>query len=199
VTTWFIGDPHLGHAKVSGLRGFLDISEHDAAVLGSIKMHVRPEDVLWILGDLTCTPRDDVVRSGLAEVAALGVADVRLVTGNHDQVWAGHREAHKWMKEYVRVFGWITPFARLRIAGEMVLLSHFPYAGGGDHTAEDRYAQYRLPDLGGVLVHGHTHSADRVSQGPGGGLQICACWEAWGRPVSDREVSELIRDTSSLF
>ena len=169
------------------------------AVMSSLKTHVRPEDTLWVLGDLTCTSNLLLIDAALALMQGLGVADMRLVSGNHDPVWPGHRDAYRWHPKYLEVFRWITPFARMKLAGEQVLLSHFPYQYGGDHTHEDRYAQYRLPDLGGVLVHGHTHSSERISCGPGGGLQVCVCWEAWSRPVSDQEITALIAGNASLW
>jgi calcineurin-like phosphoesterase family protein len=44
-----------------------------------------------------------------------------------------------------------------RRAGRQVLLSHFPYEGGGDHTETERFTQYRLRGEGLWLLHGHTH------------------------------------------
>src|SRR5690606_8522532 len=46
-----------------------------------------------------------------------------------------------------------------KLAGRDFLLSHFPYQG--DHTDEPRYRQWRLPNLGEALLHGHTHRADQ--------------------------------------
>lgn len=173
------------------------MEEHDAAVLDSIRERVTSGDVLWVLGDLTVS--EGAVQGALDELAALECADIRFVSGNHDPVWAGHRDTHKWLMKYLAVCRFVGPFARIKLAGVPVLLSHFPYQNSGDHTREERYAQYRLPDLGGVLVHGHTHSQERLSTGPGGGLQICVCWEAWRRPVSSEEIVEMITGDQPLW
>lgn len=177
---------------MSELRGFGSVEEHDTAVLGSIARRVTEGDTLWVLGDLTANANH--VDSALEELAALKCDDLRLISGNHDPVWAGHRESHKWLLKYLSVFRFVAPFARIKLNGMQVLLSHFPYQGGGDHTFEDRYAQYRLPDLGAgaVLVHGHTHLTERISLGPQAGVQLNVCWEAWERPVSDQEVVSLV-------
>ena len=82
-------------------------------------------------------------------------------------------------------------FAKARIDGRTVLLSHLPYQDAGDHTAEERYPQFRLPDLGGWLVHGHTHSSLKAD----GLRSVHVGLDAWGlRPVSEGEIAALIRD-----
>jgi len=198
MTTWFISDLHIGHAFVAGLRGFSDVADHDAAVLTSLDC-VTPEDVLWVLGDVTCT--GDRARISRALSLLMGhPARKHLVAGNHDPVHPMHREAHKWISFYHPTFESVQPFARFRIAGtdagiprRSFLISHFPYIGDSGGGV-DRYAQYRLPDLGLSLVHGHTHQPERLSRGPGGGLQINVCWEAWKRPVKLDEIVELMNE-----
>jgi calcineurin-like phosphoesterase family protein len=34
---WLVSDLHLGHRKVSRLRGFDDVDEHDRVVLGNLR------------------------------------------------------------------------------------------------------------------------------------------------------------------
>jgi len=161
------------------------VSSHDEAVLSGLR-ELTSGDTLWVLGDLIANANH--LSAALDDLAGLECSDLRFISGNHDPVWPGHRESHKWTFKYLEVFRLVTPFARVKLAGEQVLLSHFPYQGAGDHTPDERYTQYRLPDLGGVLVHGHTHSARSVSWGPGGGLQVNVCWEAWKRPVGADEL-----------
>jgi len=195
MTTWLISDLHLGHSFVAGLRGFDEVGDHDAAVMASLSV-VTPEDVLWVLGDVTCTG-DRTKMSRALTMLMTHPARKHLVAGNHDPVHPMHAEAHKWIPFYHPAFLSVQPFARLKIAGtdagirrKSLLLSHFPY--WGDSHGEDRYAQYRLPDLGLPLVHGHTHQPERTARGPGGGLQINVCWEAWQRPVKLDEIVEII-------
>lgn len=77
---------------------------------------------------------------------------------------------------------------RRRIADQVVLLSHFPY-GNRDRGAP-RYLQYRLPDLGEWLLHGHTHSNERQL-----GKEIHVGWDAWGRLVSEDEIAMRIEES----
>jgi calcineurin-like phosphoesterase family protein len=195
MTTWFVSDLHLGHKLVSEKRGYIDVADHDAAVMTSLDQ-VTWDDVLWILGDVTCTGNRDRLLELLA-VLEKHPARKHLVTGNHDPVHPMHRESHKWQSIYQSVFDSVQAFARVRVRGtdqnvpkRNILLSHFPYSG--DSLDSDRYAQYRLPDLGLPLVHGHTHSSERLSRSPKGTLQINVCWEAWRRPVRYEEIVELL-------
>jgi calcineurin-like phosphoesterase family protein len=201
MTTWFISDLHLGHKFVAGLRGFDEVGDHDAAVMTSLDC-VTAEDVLWVLGDVTCT-HDRALMSQMLTLLMTHPARKHLVAGNHDPVHPMHREAYKWIPFYHPAFQSIQPFARVRIAGtdlgvprKSLLLSHFPYSG--DSHDEDRYAQYRLPDLGLPLVHGHTHSSEILSRSrEDGGLQINVCWEAWHGPVKLDTIVSLLDDPES--
>lgn len=194
-TTWFTSDLHLGHFLVADWRGFDSVLEHDHAVLSGIESSIRPGDTLWILGDLSSG-------TGRAETAALerlrdwfdgcGV-DFHLVAGNHDGVHPMHRAAHRRIDDFLRVFHTVQPFARRRIAGERVWLSHFPWRGGGDHTAVERYDTVRLNDDGrSWLLHGHTHSRERIDRER---RQVHVGLDAWGlRPVTVDEVASLIAE-----
>lgn len=54
-----------------------------------------------------------------------------------------------------------------------------------------RQPQFRLPDLGEWLIHGHTHSKERLD----GPRSVHVGLDAWGlRPVSEGEIAALIRE-----
>ena len=192
-TVWFTADLHLGHGLVSGLRGFDSTTEHDNAILGGIDDALSPGDTLWILGDISSgTKRSETAALDRlrAEFDGNGV-DLHLVAGNHDGVHPMHRSAHRRLDDFLRVFNTVQPFARRRIDGNRVWLSHFPWRGGGDHTAVDRYDTVRLNDDGASwLLHGHTHSSERVDRGR---RQVHVGLDAWGlRPVSVDQIADLI-------
>jgi calcineurin-like phosphoesterase family protein len=165
-TVFFTSDTHFAHRLVADLRGFASPEEHDDAIVANWNRAVGRDDIVFHLGDV-----------GMGRPSAFWPwvdalnGEIHLITGNHDAVWPGHRDAHKHQREWLDHFASVQAFARRKIAGEQVLLSHFPYEGGGDHTAEERYPQYRLPDLGLWLLHGHTHSTER--RGPFR-LPVCA-------------------------
>lgn len=68
---WFSSDLHLGHKFVASMRGFDDPDEHDEVILNNFENTVGPDDVLWILGDLS----SGALR---AEERALGLIAERL-------------------------------------------------------------------------------------------------------------------------
>jgi calcineurin-like phosphoesterase family protein len=150
---WFCADLHVSHRLVSELRGFDTTAGHDAALAANWDRVVRPEDQVWVLGDVTGTRG--------AEAAGLEWVSQRpgikhLIAGNHDASHPMHSEAHKVQRTYLEVFASVQQSAVRKIAGSRVLLSHFPYTA--DHVVEARYPEWRFPDTGKWLLHGHTHS-----------------------------------------
>lgn len=182
--TWFTSDTHFDHTLVAGLRGFDSTEEHDKALVANWNAVVRPADRVWHLGD--------VGMGRLARFAdRLGElnGEIHLITGNHDACSPIHRDAHKHQADWLNLgFASIQAYARVRLRGANLLLSHFPYRGSGDHTAEERYSQYRFVDDGLWLLHGHTHSTERQR-----GRQIHVGLDAWNlAPVSVDTISDMI-------
>lgn len=206
-TVWFTSDLHIGHALVavdrltrscgydaSGAPGYA-VEWHDNLLAENWDSRVQPDDQVWVLGDLSAG-------GAAAESGALSWIRQRpgwkhLVPGNHDRCHPMYRDSHKHIGEFLLEFESVQPFARRRIRGATVLLSHFPYQG--DHTEVSRFDQYRLRDYGDLLLHGHTHSTEKTSWGakrvgdfP---TQIHVGVDAWGlRPVHIDELAELIRE-----
>ena len=167
---WFTADLHLGHAAIATIRAVNegiarlwdhspeadahDIAWHDRTLAANWDNHVQPDDHVWILGDLALGGTEATAR------ALNWITDrpgqKHLIPGNHDPIHPMHRDSHRWHRAYAEAFLSVQAFARRRINGTTVLLSHLPYSG--DHTAEDRYSQYRLRDHGEWLLHGHTHN-----------------------------------------
>lgn len=185
---WFTSDCHFGHKLVAGLRGFDSTDAHDDALIENWKSTVGPDDTVWVLGDLTCTRKDDWVEHVLDFVFDLP-GRKHFVAGNHDPVHPMHKQAYKYQRLYLSAFESVQPFAKIKVEGKYVLLSHFPYTF--DHTSDARYTQWRLPDEGLHLLHGHTHSDVKVSSP----TELHVGLDAWDlKPVSLREVERFVRD-----
>ena len=186
----FTSDLHLGHAHVADLRGFPDVETHDAAVRASIADAVASRDILWILGD--------VVGPGGEWLDALDwlyclPCRVRLVLGNHDPAHPMHRRAYSDSGvDLWHAVQWVGTAAQVKIVGRRVMLSHFPYVR--DHTDPPRHMQWRLRDEGAWLIHGHTHSTERVSAAT---REVHVGWDAWRRPLSDSEIAALIAEAEA--
>lgn len=183
---WFTSDLHLGHAHVARLRGFDDTVPHDGAVLASWRDRVKPNDLVWVLGDLTLRNPKLIVPT----IATLP-GRKRLIAGNHDRCHPMHRDAHRWAVVYADAFEWVGVYARVRLDGRNVLLSHLPYNPDLQARPDDqRFGQYRLPDLGLPLLHGHTHSPLITTAGLPN--QYHVGWDAWRRPVAAHEIVPLL-------
>jgi calcineurin-like phosphoesterase family protein len=188
--TWFSSDTHFLHKLVSTTRGFASPEEHDEAVIANWNKLVKPDDLVWHLGDVGIGNEDKI----LAQAARLN-GRKQLIAGNHDLVWAGHRDARKHQRKWLEVFDTVQPFAAVNLGmtpwdgkKRRVLLSHFPYEG--DHTSEDRGAQFRLRDEGLWLLHGHVHSAE-WHEWPAKTIHVGL--DAWDlKPVHENEVLALI-------
>lgn len=182
----FTSDPHFGHENVARLRGFDNVEAHDEAITKHWKEIVNEEDHLWILGDLQMS----AVKYALELVGSMP-GKKHLILGNHDPAHPMHRQSHKFQHQYMEVFESVQAFARRRIAGQEVLLSHFPYQS--DHTQVARYTQYRLRDEGLWLLHGHTHGAEKLH-----GHEIHVGLDAWGMkfvPIST--IEKMIKENSA--
>jgi calcineurin-like phosphoesterase family protein len=112
-----------------------------------------------------------------------------LVAGNHCPVHPMHG-GHARQRDYLRAFASVQTVMQRRIGGRKVLMSHFPVVG--DHKERPELDVWRPRPFRGVLLHGHTHSAEKVSRA-GETLQIHVGIDAWGMtPVSDAQILELI-------
>ncbi len=193
---FFTSDPHLEHEHVATTRGFSTTAAHDAELAYRWDATVRPEDDVWVTGDV-CVGGSALTKRALEWVNRRpGVK--HLVPGNHCRVHPHNRDAHRWQRTYLEVaFESVQPFARRRIDGQDVLLSHFPYVG--DSGPYDRYTQYRLPCEGLPIIHGHTHSRSRFSTATYGPAeipvpQVHVGVDAWdGYPVRLEAVAEVLR------
>jgi calcineurin-like phosphoesterase family protein len=184
-TTFVTSDLHVGHRNQAVRRGFASVQDHDAALIEKWNITVRHDaDIVWVLGDVWLTSP----RNALPVLQQLR-GRKRLIAGNHDACWGGHRDAWRQRATYLQVFEAVLEFARVRVSGREVLLSHFPYSG--DHTPEDRFAQYRLRDEGMWLLHGHTHTTAKFT----GPRQLHVGLDAWNmRPVPLHVTGKMIAE-----
>lgn len=157
---WLTADLHLGHANIARLRGFDDVDEHDEVLAANWDRVIKEIDQVWVLGDVSMSGTRTVGNALYWIADRPGIK--HLIAGNHDSCHPMHHEAHKWQRVYLEVFKSVQQSAVRKVDGNKLLLSHFPYANGGDHTIEERYTQWRFQDAGLWLIHGHTHSSAKV-------------------------------------
>jgi len=95
MTVWFTADQHFGHARLlelSAARGatFPTVAEMNARLIGNWNSVVRPDDTVWVLGDVDMHGKD----ATLALIDQL-VGTKILISGNHDSCWGGFRDGWK--------------------------------------------------------------------------------------------------------
>ncbi len=211
MTTYFTSDLHLGHRLVAGIRGFWDetadpaapdVESHNIAIRNAWKV-VRPDDIVWVLGDICASEK--WWRLALEILSELP-GRKRLVCGNHDPVSSIHREAWKHQRAALEVFETVQDFAKIRLQGSTVLLSHYPYSGVGSEGLRgkdglphpERCTEFRLTDTGVPLLHGHTHGEEKLHFSGAGTPQVHIGLDAWNmKLVSEREVGLLLDSADS--
>ena len=134
-TAYFASDLHLGHKRIIEFgRDFPDIETHNKTIIKAINDTVRPEDKLYLLGDLA-------FNSEFWRLSALHCQNIIIVLGNHDY------------PSKVSLIQEALPQAKL--AGCLiekwkgfgdVIISHMPV-----HTSQLEYRAL-------LNVHGHMHS-----------------------------------------
>lgn len=198
--TWFTSDLHIGHTLVAHHRAMeagicapweapeIDAfvtAWHDRTLAAGWDESVKPDDLVWVLGDISAGG-SRAQRAALEWLAARP-GRKRLIAGNHDGCHPLHRDSHKWQPEYLRVFETVQSAGRIRVNGVNVLLSHFPYWAD---RGEVRYMQWRLRNIGEPLIHGHTHSDERLD-----GREIHVGLDAWNlKPVVMQNIEELVAE-----
>lgn len=201
MSRYWIADLHLGHAKVAEIRGFDSVRDHDEVILDQVSRLSADGDMLWILGDISSGKPDDEQRA-LDLLYTYCASPMHLIAGNHDSVSSIHRTGFKKQREWLETFESIQQFGRIKLAGHHVLMSHYPYARSGDGPGRGkaRYNEFRLPDVGVPLVHGHTHQSEphmdrNVNNwhavGPEPDMsQFCVSWDAHRRLVTEHDLNQ---------
>lgn len=154
MSVWFTSDTHFNHRAMVEKQWrpqYKTIAEMNEDLITRWNRIVQPPDVVWHLGDWGL---GDPFQH-LPIVRRLN-GTIHLVTGNHDRPWPGQRDSYRWQPTFLSAgFASVQTYARRRVLGQNVFLSHFPYRG--DHLDRD-FSQYALADQGHFLLHGHVHT-----------------------------------------
>lgn len=191
---WYTSDLHFGHKRVSELRGFKDTTHHDEEISLEWERVVSKNDIVYVLGDIAVGN----YRYALDLLKTLP-GRKHLISGNHDIIHPMHHkgQSRAELDRWLQVFETVQPFTYRRLGKHKLLLSHFPYSewGDGEHREGSRYEQFRLPDLGHPLMHGHTHGKETFHGGAHINNQVHVGWDAWGTLVPQETVLEWLNET----
>ena len=162
---FFTSDMHFGHVNAATkFRGFDTVEEHDEFLVERWNATVGPRDRVIILGDACMGTITDTIR-----IIARLHGEKWLQPGNHDWLHPAHHgrvtalakgKTQKVLDMEALYFEAFDEILKLHIVmslGDlgMVTVCHFPPYG--DHTDEERYAEYRPEDRGQRFLHGHVH------------------------------------------
>jgi calcineurin-like phosphoesterase family protein len=135
---WLVSDTHFGHANILNfgdykgdpIRRFDSIDDHDAMIRQLWSDYVRPDDIVYHLGDVAMHKRHIPQMSGLP-------GRKRLLMGNHDDP--------RWINFYREHFQKIAAYRDINVAGKRVVMSHIPIHMGDDSARWN------------INIHGHLH------------------------------------------
>lgn len=197
---YYTSDVHFGHKRVSEIRGFETTEKHDQHIIDEWNRVVKKNDIVYVLGDIAV---------GAHKYALDILKDLpgrkHLISGNHDIVHPYHSrgQSKNEQQQWLSTFETIQPFLLRKSGGQKFLMSHFPYPEAGDGFSREgsRYDQFRLPDMGLPLLHGHTHGKETIHDS---GYtqewtriknQFHVGWDAWGTLVPEETVLEWLNET----
>lgn len=182
---FYTSDLHLGHEHVARLRGHnTPLGAYDE-IAEKWLQQVTKRDIVYVLGDVTLNDSN-----GSLEFLAGLPGRKHLVSGNHDSVHPMIRPSRERLARWFETFETIQPFMCRKVAGIEFALSHFPYESWGDGPERpgSRYNEWRLPDRGLPLVHGHTHGPERAH-----GRMFHVGWDAWRGLVPQEEIVDWLK------
>lgn len=199
-------DPITLHDKVSnGELSFAELKElvnwrmHDEDLINNFNEILKPEDELYILGDLSTGGRVSA-REAIAMVSRLKVPRKRrhLILGNHDPLIPSHGGG-KELKDLLDQFNSVSRNEVIVIDGRNVVLSHFQFRNHFDGSVSgelstnanvEEFSNYAVVDDGHLLLlHGHTHAKDPFEFDNPREMNVGV--DAWGmKPVSEEVVVE---------
>lgn len=139
----YIADQHFYHDRLCHMmdqRGFSGFEEMNAHMIEQWNRKVTAKDEVYVLGDFSIS-RGEATNHVLEKLKG----KLYLISGNHDRYLED--------KSFVNRFRWVKPYAEIRDAGRIVILSHYPifcYKG-----------QYHRDKAGNpitYMLYGHVHN-----------------------------------------
>lgn len=188
---WFSADIHIDHTNCIHLTGrpFNNVQEMEALIVENINKKVKPDDVLFLVGDVCLGKKASWVRF----LSALDCKNIILIIGNHDK-WACIP------KDMVIA---VLEVARLRMYGKTFLVSHYPYRCSPWRAFWKRLhpsvcSIKRPKDTGLWLLHGHTHQKDRLCDYHPRQLNVGVDANGFA-PISGEEIISIIQRKENKY
>ena len=132
--TFYIADMHFGHKNILKYdnRPFLTIDEHDASLIKNWNSVVAPDDIVYILGDISWHSYNETVTI-MNQLNGVKI----LIKGNHDRL----------NQELKNCFQAIYDYKEIKDNGRDVILCHYPIPCFNKHF------------YGSIHLYGHVHNS----------------------------------------
>lgn len=194
---FLISDLHFQHQFVANYRGFSSVEEHDEQLIKNINKRVSKSDDLFILGDVAMNANGIGAENNLKLLERIN-GHKYLITGNHDRCAPSQSNGFKHQSEYLKYFESVSQMAVLHEDGKTFWLNHYPYdttdplfVDGATNMGE--FDEFKLPDLGGILIHGHTHTKALITHSQKGSIQVNVNVESTDmKPLRLSEIAKMI-------
>lgn len=179
-------DHHLSHFNMTCApdsknlcgRPWASVDEMNEALIELWNDTVPAGATVWYLGDFAMGK----IADSLPLVGDLN-GDIHLFPGNHDRCFpfTSAKKVKDWTQKYLDAGFVSVQWPKMEYDGFAV--SHFPYVG--DSHDNDRYDDWRMPDEGLPLIHGHVHDSWQFQHSPNGSIMVNVGVDVWDyRPVS---------------
>lgn len=141
---YLTSDLHLGHSSIIKHcnRPFNSVQEMNDKIIANINDMVRPNDELYILGDLYFGEKQTLNTFEYAK--KIKCKHIHFIKGNHDM---SIKDMNKLNEEY-KVFETISSYSEIKYNNNKFILCHYPFM---DNT-------WNRAMHGSFDLHGHIHS-----------------------------------------
>jgi len=190
INHWVCSDLHLNHNKefLYVKRGFNNIEEHNETVLNNINTLVKPDDILFSLGDFCLTTPEDKFEELISRI---NCKNIYLIWGNHPNPIKKiyYREIEKQYGPDIDVYPYryknivfVGYHLECIIQGKYVVLNHFPIE-----------VWENMKD-GAYMLCGHSHySLGRTRKESTDGLTLDCGWEGHNSIYNFNEIVAIMK------
>jgi calcineurin-like phosphoesterase family protein len=185
-------DPHLGHDRdfVWGYRGYSCCDDHTEGVIKTINDTVRPNDILFMLGDHTLNTTKEQFDAYLDRI---NCRNFFCLFGNHNNpheksIYRPERD--KLVNSRVQ---WVFPvkyknmtymghYAEVVVNGQLIVMCHYPFRS------------WISASKGSWCLCGHEHGQmpETRPEATNAGKILDVGWDVFKRPISFSEIKEIM-------
>lgn len=177
MTNWFISDTHFGHTRVlefcPASRPCSTIEEHDERIIDNWNADVKPEDTVYILGDVSWHGPEQT-----KNILRRLNGHKNLILGNHDRQFSQEGQFKGLIEDTCN-------YREIKIDKIDVILCHYPLA----RWNKCHYGSLHLwGHEHGAFDNGNNRSMDvGIDARPNGDMKLWAWEEVWVE-LKDREI-----------